>query len=102
MITNEINTKEIVNFALDNFPLGLQIDILQEECAELIQALSKYKRADYVKPKGNVRENLIEEISHVLISIDVVSSILNINPDEVQNEIAKKCNKYIYSNRKES
>lgn len=103
MLTNNVNTKEIVDFALKNFPTDLQIDILQEECAELIKALSKYKREENypvnvtnLKSYKETRNNLIEEMSHVLISIDVVSSILNIDEYEIQDEINKKCNKYIH------
>ena len=100
MLTHNVNTKEIVDFALKNFPTDLQIDILQEECAELIKALSKYKRENYPNNMSNLksyketRSNLIEEMSHVLISIDVVSSILKISVSEIQDEITKKCKKY--------
>ena len=100
MLTHNVNTKEIVDFALKNFPTDLQIDILQEECAELIKALSKYKRENYpnnitnFKSNKETRSNLIEEMSHVLISIDVVSSILKISVSEIQDEITKKCKKY--------
>lgn len=47
-----------------------QLDILQEECAELIQAVSKYKRY------GNV-ENLKEEIADVQIMIDQARIIID-------------------------
>ena len=100
MLTHNVNTKEIVDFSLKNFPTDLQIDILQEECAELIKALSKYKRENYpdnmtdFKSDKETRNNLIEEMSHVLISIDVVSSILKISVSEIQDEITKKCKKY--------
>lgn len=94
MLTHNVNTKEIVDFALKNFPTDLQMDILQEECAELIKALSKYKRENYSKSNEETRSNLIEEMSHVLISIDVVSSILEISVSEIQDEITKKCKKY--------
>ena len=100
MLIHNVNTKEIVDFSLKNFPTDLQIDILQEECAELIKALSKYKRENYpnnitnFKSNEETRSNLIEEMSHVLISIDVVSSILKISVSEIQDEITKKCKKY--------
>lgn len=56
-----------------------QTDILQEECAELIQACSK--------------ERLIEEIAHVLVLSLVVARIYDINEDDIVNEINKKMNK---------
>ena len=99
-VTNEVNTDPIVIIALQKFPHDLQIDILQEECAELIKALSKYKRDDYPNNLTDfsktieTRQNVIEEISHVLISIDVVSYILEISEFEVQAEINKKVEKY--------
>lgn len=97
---NNVNTQEIVDFALKNFPADLQLDILQEECAELIKALSKYKRENYpnnmtdFKSDSETRNNVIEEMSHVLISIDVVSSIVKISGSEIQDEINKKVQKY--------
>lgn len=97
---NNVNTQEIVDFALNNFPTDLQIDILQEECAELIKALSKYKRENYpdnmtnFKSDSETRNNVIEEMSHVLVSMDVVSTILKISERDMQNEINKKVQKY--------
>lgn len=97
---NNINTQEIVDFALKNFPTDLQIDILQEECAELIKALSKYKRESYpdnmtdFKSDSETRNSVIEEMSHVLISMDVVASIVKISESDIQNEINKKVQKY--------
>lgn len=100
MVTHSVNTREIVDYALKNFSSDLQIDILQEECAELIKSLSKYKRSDYpnnitnFKADEETRNNVIEEMCHVLISIDVVSSILKIGAHEIQEEITKKIIKY--------
>lgn len=97
---NNLNTQEIVDFALKNFPTDLQIDILQEECAELIKALSKYKRENYpdnmtdFKSDSETRNSVIEEMSHVLISMDVVATIVKISESDIQNEINKKVQKY--------
>ena len=62
-----------------------QVDLLQEECAELIQALSKLKRG-----KKCAKLGVIEEITHVLISIDVVSDILGIGGEQIENCIEEK------------
>lgn len=97
---NNVNTQEIVDFALNNFPADLQIDILQEECAELIKALSKFKRENYpdnmtdFKSDSETRNNVIEEMSHVLISMDIVASIVKISERDIQTEINKKVRKY--------
>lgn len=66
-----------------------QTDILQEECAELIQACSKAKRG-YSDSKGR----LTEEIAHVLVSSAVVARIYDISEDDIVNEINKKADKY--------
>ena len=68
------------------------LDILQEECAEVIQAVSKVNRfgADNVKPgkpKTN-REHLEEELGDVLAMIDIMLELSVISLDKL--EIAKQ------------
>lgn len=58
---------------------------LMEECSELIQALSKRIRA--TNPN---KDNIIEEMAHVIICIRLVCLQLNISPDDIQKEIYKK------------
>lgn len=58
---------------------------LMEECSELIQALSKRIRAN--NPN---KDNIIEEMAHVIICIRLVCLQLNISPDAIQQEIYKK------------
>lgn len=53
----------------DHYGLDSQLDMLQEECAELIQAASKYKR------NGNY--SIIEEIADVYIMLDQVVYLLD-------------------------
>lgn len=68
-----------------------QIDILQEECAELIQALSKYKRIGYERFTTTVSiDNIVEELTHVVIFSEIVSRLLNIQQEDINNEINKK------------
>lgn len=74
---------------LQKFGCESQTDILQEECAELIQACSKAKRG-----YPDSKERLIEEIAHVLVSSLVVARIYDINEDDIVNEINKKADKY--------
>ena len=68
-----------------------QLDQAQEELAELIVAISKYKRA-VAKDKNIVKAviDVIEEIADVNIMIKQVMMLLDIEEFEVQNiEIAK-------------
>lgn len=69
-----------------------QIIILMEECAELQQILSKsIRHTTYLDERcGYDRANLIEEITHVLISIRMVCREFGITPEEIQQEIYKK------------
>ena len=73
---------------IETFPKDQQIDILQEECAELIQALSKLKRGKVVG-----FDMTKEEMAHVLISLSVVAEIIGISEEDIQNEVAKKAKK---------
>lgn len=58
---------------------------LMEECSELIQALSKRIRA--TNPK---KDNIIEEMAHVITCMRLVCLQLQIKPEEIQQEIYKK------------
>ncbi len=55
---------DIIKKSIRHYGKGLIATIAMEECAELIQAISKYKRG---KPD---RDNMAEEIADVLISIE--------------------------------
>ena len=57
--------------------------IAMEECAELIQAISKVKRYGFV---GEYKDNLIEEIADVSIVIREIMMIFGI-PDGDINEV---------------
>lgn len=71
-----------------------QMDILQEECAELIKAISKYKRSLGHYTAVDPIDNVIEEITHVAISSEIVARLLSITPDDIQKEINKKATKF--------
>lgn len=62
--------------------------ILQEECAEVIQAISKVKRFGM----GNNQEQLEQEVCDVLCMIDLAyeRGILKSNTQEVKDRIYKK------------
>lgn len=81
-----------INQCVEYFGSEGQLDILQEECAELIKACSKLKRG-----KPDALDNLKEELSHVAISSAVVSNILGITKEDIQKEVDKKANKYNFN-----
>lgn len=68
--------------------------IATEECAELIQAITKLKRG--VAPaRGTARANLAEEIADVLICIDWVKRIYGVSELDVNHWIdfkVSRCN----------
>lgn len=72
--------REAELFTAEHYGLEQQMNILQEECAELIQAISKYRR--YGEVQG---ENLTEEIADVLVMIDQVKILLNISDADILN-----------------
>jgi NTP pyrophosphatase (non-canonical NTP hydrolase) len=59
-----------------------QIDILIEECAELIQALQKFKRyknweyKNNIEKENNIIYNIKEEIADVQLTLDILIFIL--------------------------
>ena len=53
--------------------------IAMEECAELIQAISKVRRYGFV---GKYKDNLIEEIADVDIVLTELTMMFDIDPDE--------------------
>ena len=70
----ELKAKAIFeHYGLDN-----QLRILQEECAECIQAVSKYQRAkDAGKPIAQTKTALMEEIADVMIMVAQISAIFS-------------------------
>lgn len=69
-----------------------QSRVHMEECAELIQAISKMRRAQNRSPE--IREiafsNLIEELADVLISMEQIMEMYDISNPELQAEIERK------------
>jgi NTP pyrophosphatase (non-canonical NTP hydrolase) len=61
IISKDGDLLELSYNAVEHFGIGNQLGIMQEECAELIQAISKIKR------EIGHRENLLEELADVFI-----------------------------------
>ena len=73
----------------DHYGLDEQLNILQEECAELIQAASKYKRNRLIDDY----QHIVEEIADVEIMIAQVKYLLkmpNYHVDGVKEEKIKR------------
>lgn len=60
-----------------------QLDIAQEECAELIQAISKWKRYG----DTNAKLNVIEEVADVTIMLEQIKIMFGITEEILQDEI---------------
>ena len=69
----------------------LQSVVGMEECAELIQAISKVYRANTCAAMDKARLNLIEEVADVLICIQQLMEMYKIEEAEIQEIIDKKC-----------
>ena len=86
----------------DDFgPYNVRLVELMEECAELQQAISKFYRkytkgaCNYDPKEGTYgpskeKDQIIEEMAHVLIDIRMVCETFDISPGEIQQEIYKK------------
>lgn len=78
MTQEELNKAE--HFTADYYGLDKQMNILQEECTELIQAVSKVRRYGLSR-----EENLIEEMADVEVMMDQIKILLNIPEDKIRD-----------------
>lgn len=70
--------------AVTKWGLDAQLDMLQEECAELIMARSKYRRG-----RLGAKANIAEEMADVIIMINQCIMALKIGPRVKQYTIMK-------------
>ena len=75
---------DVADYWGDKMPM-----LLMEECGELIQAVSKYER-EYSKKR---RDNLLEEIRDMYISLEAIKYLYSIDDNELNDLIEKKLNK---------
>lgn len=76
--------KSIIAKSINYYGEEIQSTVCMEECAELIQAISKAKR-------GKLDEdNMMEEIADVLIYIEMLKQIYNIPDCSIENWIECK------------
>ena len=86
-----ISISELNKETAKHYGYEAQSNQLVEECAELIQAVSKYRRAtvDVGQPLEDYKktvalENLIEEIADVEIMLEQIKYLLHIPEDELE------------------
>lgn len=84
-----IIASNVVKKSIEHYGADLQTVVCMEECAELIQAISKMKRG-----KDN-RDNLIEEMADVMICMDILKQVYGISDNEIQNYVCQKQNRSI-------
>ena len=74
----------VVKKSIEHYGKDVQSTVCMEECAELIQAISKEKRGKSDK------DHLAEEIADVIICIEMLKQIYNINEDEIYSWVITK------------
>ena len=84
LITGIKIDKGIIADSIQHYGKNNQSTVCMEECAELIQAISKAKRG-----KIN-RDNMIEEIADVLICIEMLKQMYMISDEKINKWIERK------------
>lgn len=87
------NTVEMRSIAW--YGADMQATVCMEECAELIQAISKLKRFNPEDPHNKVSrneliENLYEEMADVQICFNLLFEIYNLKPSDLRRMIDHK------------
>lgn len=84
LITGIKIDKGIIADSIQHYGKNNQSTVCMEECAELIQAISKAKR-------GKIdRDNMIEEIADVFICIEMLKQMYMISDEKINKWIEKK------------
>lgn len=86
---------EVLEKALNKYGAKNELMICGEECAELIQAISKIQRATE-EEHSKKRDDLIQEIADVLICVEYLKMIEEIQPLEVDFAIEQKIARLSY------
>lgn len=75
---------EIYEQAISRWGGISQSDMMVEECAELIQALNKFKRAKGDENLSKCWDNILEEIADVEIMLNQMKVLFNRDGKEIQ------------------
>lgn len=90
MKINIVDQSDIIN----HYGITNQLGIAMEECAELIQAISKMNRTDgYAEEYLKSKINLEEEIADVMVCIDQIKTIYNISDSKISELANYKINR---------
>lgn len=79
----EVNSY-VVKRTIEHYGKDVQSTVCMEECAELIQAISKEKRGKSDK------SHLAEEMADVYICLEMLMEIYNISSKEIESMIERK------------
>ena len=74
----------VVQRSIEHYGKDVQSTVCMEECAELIQEISKEKRGKSDK------DHLAEEMADVIICIEMLKQIYNITEDEIYSWVINK------------
>ena len=90
----------------DHYGYDAQSNLLIEECAELIQAINKYRRAKGSGQSTPVKvqaayNNIIEELTDVEVMIEQVKHLLGIKEEDILSVREYKCNRTLQRMEKE-
>ena len=86
----------VVKKSIENYGKDVQSTVCMEECAELIQAISKEKRGKSDK------DHLAEEMADVIICIKMLKQIYNITEDEIYSWVINKQERIIERIKKDA
>lgn len=87
-MTHDID-ESVITKSIKHYGAEIQSTVCMEECAELIQAVSKLKR-EYDDIPADGLNHLSEEIADVLICIEMLKQIYNIPDYSIGNWIERK------------
>ena len=76
--------KNIIAKSINHYGEEIQATVCMEECAELIQAISKMKRGI------DAKDNLAEEIADVLICIEMLKQLYDVDTSSLNDWIRLK------------
>ena len=77
----------------EHYGYDAQSNQLIEECAELIQAVNKYRRANDKATAEIAYDNLVEEIADVEIMLEQIKHLLLISEENIQATKLYKINR---------
>lgn len=90
------------NEIIEYYGKSSQLGIATEECAELIQAISKINRAKNTDQYIEAKLHLIEEIADVIVCIDQLKTMFDISDGQISEIVNFKIHRQIERMQKDS